>query len=235
MIIQDNKNLPKPALQVLAVVGWLIMAWMVWTIVNSSIMRSYFSIGALAGQIPELDPFNERYRQNPWLTMMHTAPGILFAILGPIQFMTPVRNRFRKAHRISGRVFLVIGMLSGISALLITFVFPMFGTGRNVPIASIWALWMLFSFVMAFRNVKNRNFLAHREWMIRGFIAGMAVSVFRILQGYVFAPLGYDFNASWDVVVWLAPAICIPAAEFWIWATKPKKRERQPVAAEATA
>jgi uncharacterized membrane protein len=179
----------------------------------------------LAGEIPaEIDPFIDRYTAHPYQTLMHTAAGILYVILGPLQFAAPVRRRFPRIHRISGRIFLPLGILSGVAAFLITLWFPVWGAGINTLISLVASIFMVFAFVYAYRLVRQRNFLKHREWMLRGFATGIAVGVFRVGLEDILPPLGYDFNAAWDIVMLTSFPITLGAAEVWIRLTRPNRR-----------
>jgi uncharacterized membrane protein len=224
-IIKDNLVLPKPALLAVASVGWAILLYLCWILLSDSWERSMFALGAMAGQIPaEINPFTDRYTAHPYQTLMHTAAGILFVILGPLQFVSPIRRRFPLLHRISGRIFLPIGILSGVAAFLITLFFPVWGAGINTLIALVASIFMVFAFVNAYRLIRRRNFLKHREWMMRGFATGIAVGVFRVGLEDILPPLGYDFNAAWDIVMLASFPITLGATEVWIRITRPKRK-----------
>jgi uncharacterized membrane protein len=223
MIIRDNQRLPKSVLLFLASIGWLIVLYLAWEILVDSWERTKFAIGALAGQIPELDPFNNRYRAHPIQTMFHTVSGVVFAVLGPMQFMSPIRENFRIIHRISGRIFLPFGILSGVAALIMGLSFPVWGKGWNQLITTLWSIFMIFAFVKAYLHIRKREIKVHREWMIRGFAAGFGVSLFRVILNDVLPRMGYDFTQSWNIVMVISFPIIITVAEFWIWATRPKK------------
>ena len=82
---------------------------------------------------------------------------------------------------------------------------------------------MIFAFVNAFRLIRKRQFLVHREWMMRGFAAGLAVSVFRLISEEILTPMGYNFDDRWTIIMLVSLPITLAATEFWIWATRPRK------------
>ncbi|HSM05017.1 MAG TPA: DUF2306 domain-containing protein [Longimicrobiales bacterium] len=224
-VITRNRRLPIVALWVLATMGWISVLYLAWVVATDSWDRTMFSFQAIAGRLPELDPFNQRYVENPRLTLFHTIPGMLFAVLGPLQFMGPIRRRFPRVHRVSGRVFVVIGILSGIAAFLIGFRFPIWGFGFNWTINAAASLFMVYAFVTAFRHAKARRFPVHREWMIRGFSIGLGVALFRVFLRDVLPRLGMEsFDDRWNTVVWISFPIMLGIAELWIRATRPKVR-----------
>lgn len=235
-VITDGRRLPKVALLALAIPGWAFLVYLAWLVGRDSWERTMFSVAAIQGALPELDPFNQRYVANPRLTMLHTIPGLLFATLGPLQFMGPIRRRVPKLHRMSGRVFLVIGITSGIAAFLMTFRFPIWGWTGNASIAALASVFMVFSFVNAFRHVKARRYTVHREWMIRGFTTGIAVAFFRFMLDDVLPRAGMEsFDAMWNTVVWISFPICLGVAELWIRATRPKAAAASPASQPSPA
>ena len=63
-VITGSRRLPAPALWALATVGWASVLYLAWVIATDSWDRTMFSVQALAGRLPELDPFNQRYVEN---------------------------------------------------------------------------------------------------------------------------------------------------------------------------
>jgi uncharacterized membrane protein len=223
-IITDNKRLPKSVLTVIAVIGWALVLHLCWRILGDSWDRAEFAIDSLAGRIPILDPFNDRYTAHPYQTLVHTVAGIVFAVLGPLQFASPIRTHFPLIHRISGRIFLPFGIMSGVAALIMGLSFPMWGFSYNQAITTAWSLFMIYAFINALLLIRKRKFLLHREWMMRGFATGLAVSVFRLISDEILEPMGYNFDDRWTIVVLISLPITLAATEFWIRATRPKKR-----------
>src|SRR6516165_2942636 len=54
------------------------------------------------------------------LTMVHIIPGLLFMVMGPLQFVRRLRNRRPGLHRWTGRVVLASGAIVGITALVMS-------------------------------------------------------------------------------------------------------------------
>lgn len=228
-VITENRRLPRNVLLALAALGWVAILYLAWVVGQDSWERTRFSLDAMGGAIPELDPFNERYRTSPLLTLFHTVPGLLFAILGPLQFMGSIRRRFPRVHRISGRIFVVIGITSGIAAFLMTLRFPIWGMPLNLVISGGFALFMVYAFANAFRHVRARRFADHREWMIRGFAAGMSVAFFRVMLDDVLPRVGMEsFDLRWNTVVAISFPITVGVAELWIRATRRRDRSTGP-------
>ena len=224
-IIRDNQVLPRPMLQGIATVGWISVLYLAYVVGMDSWDRTMFSLTEIRQGLPDMDPFNQRYVDNPRLTLFHTIPGLLFSILGPLQFMSPVRRHAPMIHRLSGRIFLLIAMSSGIAAIMMGLRFPVWGWSINQFITLGWSVFMLFAFSMAFVHIRARRFPLHREWMIRGFATGLGVALFRVLLDDVLPKFGMEFTDAWNTVMAISMPLTLAAAEFWIRVTRPKRRD----------
>src|SRR5580765_5246876 len=71
----------------------------------------------VAAQFAALDDLFAHY---PILTLVHIVPGLLFMLMAPLQFSSRIRARHLRWHRISGRIFIVCGVVIGISALVMS-------------------------------------------------------------------------------------------------------------------
>lgn len=222
-VIRDDRRLPKLSLQVISGLGWICVLYLAWVVGVDSWERTMFSFQAMSGTLPEVGPFDQRYADHPWWTLAHTVPGLLFAVLGPLQFVGPVRRSVPLVHRITGRVIVVIGIAAGISAFVMTFLFPTWGMPFNMVVTAAMSAFMVFAFVNAYRHVMARRFSVHREWMIRGFTTGLAVAYFRVMLNDVLPRMAVEsFSTRWNIAMPIAFPIMIAVAELWIRATRPE-------------
>jgi len=79
---------------------------------------------AVAAQFVALDDLFAHY---PILTLIHIVPGLLFMALGSLQFSSTIRSRHPLWHRLNGRIFVICGIVIGISALVMSFGMPAIG------------------------------------------------------------------------------------------------------------
>ncbi|MFZ2754043.1 MAG: DUF2306 domain-containing protein, partial [Lysobacteraceae bacterium] len=107
-------------------VGWVpIFLWLYGGIVVfSGIMRFVVTGQALITGQPLADPVFMVYVQQPWLPAIHILAGTVFMLLGPLQFIPSIRRDWPKIHRVSGRVFIVCGLITAAAGLGVEFVFP---------------------------------------------------------------------------------------------------------------
>jgi len=161
----------------------------------------------------------------PALTLIHIIPGLLFILLGPVQFNKNIRSKHLKWHKISGRIFLICGVIIGISALVMSFGMPAIGGINQAAATTFFALLFLFSLYRAFINILSRNIALHREWMIRAYSIGLAVTTIRPIVGIFFATsrlsglTPYEFFGA---AFWIGFVLHLIAAEAWINKTRTK-------------
>ena len=113
------------------------------------------------------------------ILLPHLLGGLVAIVIGPFQFWPRIRNNYPKVHRISGRIYLsavLVGALGGMG-LAVT-------SGVNVSYAAgLFALaiaWLMTS-GMALASIRRRNFVQHKQWMIRSYVVTFAFVTFRVV------------------------------------------------------
>src|SRR6266403_581735 len=175
----------------------------------------------VAGQFAKLDDLFARY---PFLTLVHIVPGLLFMLMGPLQFSSTIRARHLRWHRWSGRVFVVCGVVIGISALVMSLGMPAIGGLNQAAATTLFASFFLFALCKAFWYIRRREIPLHREWMIRAFSIGIAVATIRPIVGMFFATSrfsGLTPREFFGIAFWIGFVLHLIAAEAWIHATLP--------------
>jgi len=174
-----------------------------------------------AAQYVALD---EVFARHPALTMIHIVPGLLFMILGPLQFSTIIRARHLQWHRWNGRIFLGCGLIIGISALLMSFTMQSIGGVNQATANVLFGSFFLFALGKAFWHIRRREIALHREWMIRAFAIGLAVATIRPIVGIFFATSrlsGLTPYQFFGTAFWIGFVLHLIAAESWIHRTAP--------------
>src|SRR5580765_3485739 len=62
-------------------------------------------------RLAQFAALDDLFAHYPILTIVHIVPGLLFMILGPLQFSRTIRARHLRWHRLSGRIFVICGMV----------------------------------------------------------------------------------------------------------------------------
>ena len=175
-------------------------------------------------RLAQLSALDDLFAQHPILTLVHIVPGMLFMILGPLQFSSRIRARHLRWHRLSGRVFVVCGLVIGISALVMSFGMPAIGGVNQAAATTLFGTFFLFALGKAFWHIRRREVALHRQWMIRAFSIGLAVAAIRPIIGVFFAtsPLtGLTPREFFGIAFWIGFVLHLIAAEAWIHTTMP--------------
>jgi uncharacterized membrane protein len=183
---------------------------------------TFQQLGERAKLIPLADRIfmEKRFEDHPVLMFFHSVPGLLFMILGPLQFMSGLRARHLEWHRWMGRVYLVCAASVGLSAVAMPFRFPLIsGRPEDVVIVSV-GCFFLFALGKALSSILRGQITAHREWMIRAFAIGLSISVDRAIGGMFFAVSNLTLRQFFGIALMLAFAISATAAEIWIRYTR---------------
>ncbi len=178
----------------------------------------------VAAQFASLDDLFARY---PFLTLVHIVPGLLFMVLGPLQFSSTIRARHLRWHRWSGRIFVSCGVVIGISALVMSFGMPAIGGLNQAAATTLFATLFLFALYKAFWHIRRREVALHREWMIRAFGVGLAVATIRPIVGMFFATSrfsGLTPREFFGIAFWIGFVLHLIAAEAWIHAALPQQK-----------
>src|ERR1700678_3870977 len=112
----------------------------------------------------------------------HLSGAVLIILLGALQLTPQVRNRFPVFHRWNGRVYLFGAFAITTSAMYMIWIrgsvgdFPQhLGSTGNALL--VWIFGGL-----ALRSAIARDFIAHRRWALRLFIALLGVWFYRVLM-----------------------------------------------------
>jgi len=185
------------------------------------------SLSARNGPAAELDGHFAKQRA---LTLLHILPGMLFMVLGPLQFVRGLRAKHPAIHRWSGRVFLAASAVIGVTGLTMVLRDSIGGLDEKTAIV-IFGSFFLIAMGKALWHALHREFARHREWMIRGFAIGLAVATIRPIMGGFFAAAvmrGHtpEPKEFFGTAFWIGFTLQAIAAEIWIRYT----RERAPTA-----
>ncbi len=125
------------------------------------------------GALPE-DSF--RLTATPVWHFIHVLGGATFGILGPIQFGRVLMPRYGRLHRVTGRVFVAAGAMISLSSLGLLWHFP---DAYSVAINSgrlLFGIALGLALVLAMQAIAKRDFIRHRNWMIRAYAIGMGAT-----------------------------------------------------------
>jgi uncharacterized membrane protein len=170
----------------------------------------------------ELDAHFANHRT---LTLAHILPAMLFMALGPLQFARSLRSKHPQFHRWSGRIFLTASGIVGVTGLTMAFGETIGGVDEQAAI-TLFGTFFLIALAKALRHALRREFVQHREWMIRGYAIGLAVATIRPIMAAFFAAAllrGHrpEPREFFGTAFWIGFTLQMIAAEIWINYTRP--------------
>jgi hypothetical protein len=119
---------------------------------------------------------------------------------------------------------MLAAIATALSGLFFGLFMPFGGPAEAVAIALFGGL-LLIAVVRGFLAIRSGRTALHREWMIRTFALGIAISTVRLVGpvvDYAFTPGGLR---SWDMFalsLWIGWVLTVAAAEAWIRYTRPR-------------
>ena len=199
---------------------WLLTLFLVAIGVAIVIRRASHILAPPAAPpgFPEAAALDEGFARHPLLTMLHIIPGLLFVVLGPLQFIPGLRSRKPRLHRWTGRAVLASGAIVGTTALVMS---PQMAIGGVSETAAtmLFAILFLFALTRAFLLIRRGSVALHREWMVRAFAIGLAVASIRPIVGIFFATSRLTHLTPHDffgAAFWLGFTTTLLATEAWV-------------------
>lgn len=153
------------------------------------------------------------------LTLLHILPAAILFLLLPFQFVPKIRARHPAFHRWSGRLILLIGGVTGLTALVMSFTMSIGGVLESSA-TTIYALLFLAFLALGFRSIRRRRIAEHREWMIRAFGVALGVAATRPVVGAFFAARRMTPEEFFGIAFWIGFTTTLIAAEAWVRYTR---------------
>ena len=181
---------------------------------------------------PEPTADNARFLVMPIQIYLHAGGGILYLFLGAFQFSQPIRARWPKWHRWSGRVAVVAGAIAALSGLWMTETFPETPTGNPHEVYGLrilFGLGWLACLALGLMAAVQRDIANHRAWMMRAYAIALGGSTTAILLGPWFLMYGITSpkvfalatGAAWVINLVVVQRIISPSVRFdWARAAK---------------
>lgn len=189
---------------------------MIWVVVIG--VGSYYVIN---NAIPHILLNKAMYAQH-WehviFLFSHVLAGTVALILGPLQFWSGLRNRYKRVHRFIGYTYFVCIFLSSLLALYLVSI-PERTFGFRIGMGGLAVVWLL-STIMAYIAISKGKVLQHREWMVRSYVLTFGFVTFRFMLIPFFTLFSVSPDAIVDAVSWMCWVVPLVIAEFFIQGRK---------------
>ena len=113
----------------------------------------------------------------PWLPVHATAAATAL-LAAPLQFRAQLRARRPKVHRWLGRLYVTGCLIGAVTGLVLAFGASS-GPVSTLGFGALALVWGVAT-GRAWRLARRRDFVAHREWMIRSFALTFAAVTLRL-------------------------------------------------------
>ena len=121
-----------------------------------------------------------------------------------------------------GKIYLISVLIAGADSFFLS-VGKMIIAEKNIVFGMglfmLGVVWLL-SAGMAYWAARSRNFVQHREWMVRCFVVTCAFVTFRLFAKMMSDGFGVDFGTALQVMSWACRAIPLVVAEIFLQAAK---------------
>lgn len=202
--------------------GWAIILAASLYFINDNAFH-YFSFNKNA--------YNEYWPGFAPSLLIHIIAGMTALLIGPFQFIPAIRNNYPTVHRTMGKIYLCSIVIAGtaslylsVGKLLITDKAIVFGAG----LAGLAFAWLLTS-GMAYWAVHNKNFVQHREWMVRSFVVTCGFTSFRLIDKILVEQFHMDGGTAGELMAWACWAFPLMITEVFLQAGKIKKGGMIPI------
>lgn len=186
-------------------------------LLSISALARYFIFDPVAGNAILIEQGLELYDMHykPWTyaLYLHIITAAVAISIGPFQFIKKIRNRNVALHRQLGKVYVSSTMVSGIIGIYLS-IYAFGGFISKAGFLTLSVSW-IYTTYKAYKHIRKRNIMLHREWMYRSYAITLVAITFRIwsaLIGYSFD----DFKLGYVVAIWLALIGNIIVGEIWI-------------------
>jgi uncharacterized membrane protein len=113
---------------------------------------------------------------------LHALAGVLFGVLGPMQFARALQRRFGVFHRMTGRVFALAGLVLALSGLGLLLQVESIATELLDVARGVFSLALIVALAMGVMAARARDLTKHRAWMIRAYVIGMGAGTFALVM-----------------------------------------------------
>lgn len=116
------------------------------------------------------------------LLMFHLPLAFLITVSGPLQLIPMVRRRLPTFHRWNGRFYVTVALIISAGAIALNILRPEFGGWINAALQCFNGAAIFTCALLALQTARKRNFVSHRRWATRLFLAVSGVWFLRVMM-----------------------------------------------------
>lgn len=157
-------------------------------------------------------PVWKHYESFKWWLLPHGIFGAIMLLFAPLQFSNRLRQRFTKAHRVMGRLYVVGALVAAPLGAYIQYYQERMGAPRSFTILGCVDAGMLMgTTLLAFYFAFRRKIALHRQWATRSYAVAFVFIAGRFVMGVTgWEMLGVEIVQA---IIWSCLALAVPVAD----------------------
>jgi uncharacterized membrane protein len=162
---------------------------------------------------------------------LHSLAGVLFGVLGPLQFARALRLRFGMLHHLAGRVFVLAGAGLALSGLAMLLKVESITTGLLDAARGVFGLALISALGLGIVAARAHDMRRHRAWMIRAYAIGMGTGIVSLVMFPIYLITGEPPTGLTSDIVVVGTWLLNIALGEWVVRRLVSPRPLQPSAA----
>lgn len=201
-----------------------------WLIALLASVMVFYSLGYLVfGEAMYPEVLADSFRARPWGIYTHAFFALFALAIGPFQFLRSLLKRRRAVHKTLGKLYVITGLLTGISGLYMA-VYSFGGRTSQLGFAGM-AIATLITVTAAYVKIRERDIVAHRRWMLRSYAVLFSAVTFRFWLGILAALSGGALIWAYPLASWLSWVLNLVWAEWYLHRHGQSQSERKAILA----
>ncbi len=160
-------------------------------------------------------PAWQRYEPFKWWLLVHGVFGAIVLLFAPFQFSDRIRQRFTRAHRIMGRMYVLGAFVLAPIGAYIQYFQEQFGGPRSFTIlGTVDAAMLIGATALAGLFAYKRKLALHRQWATRSYAIALVFIAGRFVLGVTgWEALGVEIAQA---IIWSCLALSVVFADISI-------------------
>ena len=157
-------------------------------------------------------PAWQHYGPFKWWLLPHGVFGAIVLLFAPLQFSDRLRQRFTRAHRVMGRLYVVGAFIMAPLGAYIQYYQERMGAPRSFTVLGIVdASMLIIATALAFLFAYKRKIALHRQWATRSYAIALVFIAARFALGITgWEALGVEIVQA---IIWSCLALSVVFAD----------------------
>ena len=146
---------------------------------------------------------------------VHIFAGMFCIIAALTQFSSYILKKRKKIHIWMGKIYVIVVVVLGAPTGLYMSFFAK-GSFWERALFMFMAMYWLYTTIKGLQAIKQKNVLAHKNWMIRSYSMAMTAVTFRIYH-ILFYYYGVNHLYNYEISLWISVIGNLLIAEYFIF------------------